>query len=300
MKKRNISIGVVITTISGREKMLMDCVNSVLANTVAADEIFIIAGKNSSLSLPARVKILRESLDSLSEKQNYAVQRLSSEVILFTDDDCIVSKDWIKSIKSAFIIHPSVGGIFGPVKAGFKQGENRRCPSIFVKTKNNIFDKPQVHQDIGSGNNMAFRREIFTMLGGFKNWLGSGTMVHSCGDAEMIVRMLGNGYKIMYLNSDNLVFHLRKLTDIQYQKFELEYLLGDTACYSYFIWIYPFAFKRVFNRWQINLWRYLHGIKKLLLGKKEESWHSIGYGLQETVVLCRGMIVGFYHGLIEI
>jgi glycosyltransferase involved in cell wall biosynthesis len=296
MTKDDLTVAVVVCTVPTRRKKLTDCVHSILQNTVLPEEIFVVCDDTDNLSLPQPVRVIKTKATGVSEKKNGAIQFAGSDIVAFTDDDCIVSKSWVKTIKKTFCANPTITGLFGPVKS-YQPQKNKKliCPSVFYKPKSRMFTSPRIHQDVGSGNNMAFRRETLLQLGGFKPWLGPGSATKSADDAEIIIRSLRSGQTIMYHNSGNVVWHNRWLTPKEYQEQEVDYILADTACYAYYLFACSFAIRRIYKRWTTNIWRYGHSIKLFLKGKIQEGLNSLTYSLKETPVLIKGILLGVFQ-----
>jgi len=296
MTKTDLTVAVVVCTVPARRKQLTDCIHSILQNTVLPEEIFVVCDDGDDLRMPESVRVIKTKAIGVSERKNSAIQLVASDIIAFTDDDCIVSSSWIKTIIKTFCANPTISGLCGPVKA-YHPRENSGfiCPSVFYKAKTRVFTHPHIHQDIGSGNNIAFRRASLVRLGGSKQWLGPGTEAKSADDAEVIIHSLSSGQTIMYRNSGNIVWHNRWLTPEEYQKQELEYVLADTTCYTYYAFVYSFARRRIYKRWIINGWRHGHSIKLLLKRKTSESLNSLTYAWKETAVLTKGMILGIFQ-----
>ncbi len=296
----NLSVAVVVCTIVQRRQKLVRCVDSLLKNIVLPDEIFILSGDRDDMAFSKQVTVITTAIVGLSAKQNVGVGLSKSDIVVFTDDDCIVSNTWIKTIKKTFLAYPNIDALFGPVKPNIAtRPRGGKCPSIFYMDDNKFFYTPQGHQHIGSGNNMAIRRKTLLESGGFKTWLGSGTAAKSSGDAELIVRLLGTGRIMMHINSGNVVWHDRWLTQAEYMIHELDYLLGDTICYVYFSFTHQFALRRIRNRWKINFWRYAHIAKGILLRKRFKLKRGMIYALKETYTLVAGTTLGLFWRLLS-
>jgi glycosyltransferase involved in cell wall biosynthesis len=298
MIKINPTVAVIVCTIPSRRKQLLDCIHSIVQSSVQPEEIIVVCHEGDDIRLPQPVRVIKTKATGASDKKNSAIQLVSSDVIAFIDDDCVVSKTWVKNIKQIFYFNSGISGLCGSVKPYQPEKHNGLiCPSTFYKPKNRIFTHPRVHQDIGSGNNMAFRREALVQLGRFKSWLGPGSVGKSADDAELIIRALGRGYKIMYRNSGAVVWHNRWLTSKEYEKQELEYILADTACYTYYLSTYSFARRRVYKRWMMNRWRYGHSVKLFLKRKISAGATSLIYSYNESVALIRGCVLGIFQSI---
>ncbi|MEO8582131.1 MAG: hypothetical protein ABI425_06205 [Patescibacteria group bacterium] len=80
---------------------------------------------------------------------------------------------------------------------------------------------------------MAFRKSVFEELGGFKEWLGPGSIGSNAEDADIIFRTLIAGKKLFY-NSEMIMRHDRWVTLCENNIQDLSYVCGEIACYGYF------------------------------------------------------------------
>lgn len=165
---------------------------------------------------------------------NYGLELVGGEIIAFTDDDCIVSPDWLTILDKSFKSHQEVVGVFGqilPHRPMVHRGEI--CPSCFTKTQKSIISQPCFHREkIGFGNNMALRKWVFEKYGYFKTWLGPGSKGQAAEDAELSLRLLRNNEKILY-NPQAIVYHDKWLSKKDSEKLDLQYIKGEVSCYSY-------------------------------------------------------------------
>ncbi|HIE14849.1 TPA: glycosyltransferase, partial [Candidatus Bathyarchaeota archaeon] len=104
--------------------------------------------------------------------RNVAVKNASNEILVFTDDDCMVAKDWLKEIVSPLIKDKGIVGVTGGVLVknctaigycenvlGFPNGGLMRIHN----SKGNIVETQEL-----STCNCAYRREIFEKVGLFR------------------------------------------------------------------------------------------------------------------------------------
>lgn len=122
----------------------------------------------------------------VSRARNLGAQRATSDVVLFTDDDCIVPASWVGDHLDAF--DGRVAATFGPV---------RGLPRAIVA--DDPVARPRRHRagampwHVGHGSNMAVRRDVLLALGGWDERIGPGTPLPAGEDADLIVRLLENG-----------------------------------------------------------------------------------------------------------
>lgn len=302
------SVSVIITTCNRLDK-LNKCVGLILENSTLPSEIIIIdQGDNRKTDIMIRafhcpiIKYFKMGKKGLSAGRNLGIKKSKGDIIVFTDDDCLVDKNWLKNINLSFQENKNLYGIFGAVLPYKPQlNINRICPSIFLKTEEKIVDKPCYHSNnIGFGNNMAFRKEIFNKFGGFKKWLGIGSVGSSAEDAEFALRVLINKHKLLY-NPNMIVYHNKWLTPKQMQKQQLSYTCGEMACYGYFaIQGHQFAKPIVWNNIKDSYYKIRRIIKKFLFFNWNKNLITDGKSaFIEILYRVRGLMVGWFYALID-
>lgn len=295
-------ISVIIST-RDRLEPLVGCVCSILANSRQPDEILIIdQSKNDELrsnitirSHPT-IKYHHDCGVGLSRARNIALTIAKGKILIFTDDDCIVAKDWLKDICQSFEDNKNITGVFGQVLP-YKPylHKDKICPCTFQKRRKEFIERPCLHyKNIGFGNNMAFKRGIFGKIGNFKECLGVGSIGLSAEDAEFALRVLLNGYKLLY-NPKVKVYHNRWLTKEGFRKQWLSYACGEAACYGYFAFQgHKFAEKVVKKNFKDSFSKMKNYLKSLPKFKKLSLSEGL-YILKELIFRLRGVTVAFWY-----
>ncbi len=244
--KKNLessNISVIIAT-KNRSNQLDRCLNALLNSVIKPLEIIIVDQSTNSKTKDLVFKFNNNSLkyshlnsNGKSKSLNYAIPLAKGDILAFTDDDCLVSKNWIGAIIKSFKKNKSISLCFGktlPYQP--KKHKNEVCPCTFEKDsdKFTITQKPCKHwETVGFGNNMAIKASIFKKVGLFKEWLGPGSIGSNAEDAEIINRCLVGGYKIGYEPAMK-VHHNKWLNAKEMNKQEWSYICGGMACYGYF------------------------------------------------------------------
>lgn len=241
----NTKISVIINTFN-RPHQATDVIKSILNNTFEHFELLIIEQKGNSFlksfiaqqSTNNKKKIEYFNLPDkgVSYAKNFGILRAKGNILAFTDDDCLVEKNWLQNIENGFTKFKGIAAVFGKTMS-YKPHKhpNLKCPCTFKVSKIAVVDKIKPHwKYVGFGNNMAIKREMFNKFGLFKIWLGSGSMGMNAEDAEYILRLLYNKQSIL-VNPDMRVYHNRWLTKVQEYKLNLTYTCGETASYSYYL-----------------------------------------------------------------
>lgn len=304
-----MNISIVIAS-KNRPEMLAACVKSLQAGFDKNLEIILCIQDGKSRPVLTKQYFTKNQLSSVdigfsgkAQALNLGLQKARGNIILFTDDDCLVDKKWISQAIRAFQKNPEISAIFGKTLPYHRDISAKKiCPSCFNPGDEiYIITKPVKHwEKIGFGNNMAFRRQVFDEISGFKPWLGPGSIGSNAEDAEVAIRCLIKGYKLMY-NPDMIVYHNKWLNDREMKQQQLSYLCGEAACYGYFAFQkYQFAEQVIKDDFKNLLFKYKINLKSLIKFQiNKDMSNNLIYLFKETWYFIRGLLVGFIYSLID-
>lgn len=159
------------------------------------------------------VRYVREPRRGTAWARNRAVVEARSPLIAFVDDDVQVEPRWAEALLMAFDAHPGAGAVTGLVApaelstpaqvafeaaGGFGRGyRQRRLQSASSHPRDSARAIYHIGA-MGTGANMAFRRERLISIGGFDPALGPGTPTAGGEDHEVLCRLLTTGELIVY------------------------------------------------------------------------------------------------------
>jgi len=224
------------------------------------------------------VRYVPEKRKGLDFARNAGLRAASNSIIAFTDDDVFVDSDWTAHIKACFQnpLTMAVTGLVIPAGLetesqytfekfwGFNKGY---LPIVFDHAfflKNLDIGVPV--WEIGAGANMAFRREIFDIVGEFDTRLGAGAAGCS-DDTELWYRILAGGWNINYL-PHIFVHHQHRKSNKELHS-QLFYYMRGLAC-SLLIQNEKYNQKgNLFRLYNLLPDYYYKRIKKRLKGNKE-------------------------------
>ncbi|KAK1184391.1 glycosyltransferase [Streptomyces sp. NBS 14/10] len=209
-------------------------------DTDAVREVVIVDNAGGALDVP----LLRSLLDPVPLRvlqgtgpaaagRNLVLAQSRTDVVLFTDDDCVPTSSWVRELACFMVANPSVAAAFGAVEPDALPGARIRsveiadvgvvawgeasssgdelwCPAISApEWKPGIASGPPTvpWALVGSSNNLALRRS--RMLSGrppFLPALGPGTAAGSGEDTELGYALMAHGREIAYV-PESLVFH---------------------------------------------------------------------------------------------
>jgi glycosyltransferase involved in cell wall biosynthesis len=157
-------------------------------------------------------RYVREPRPGLDWARNRAIAEATGEIICFTDDDALVDPRWVRALVATFTESPEAMAVTGPVVpseletaaqtmfeayGGFGRGSTRSWAAI-----DRLAGEPGWREansgKFGTGANMAFRRELFTLIGGFDPALDVGTPTGGGGDLDMFFRVVREGHVLVY------------------------------------------------------------------------------------------------------
>ena len=213
------SLSLVIPTRERPERVLA-CVRSALATGYPGLEVFVVDNAPTSdateqafanADLPG-VHYFREPVAGTSRARNLGLRQARGELVAFLDDDVLVDPAWAAALVEAFVRDPKVDCVTGPIVAaeleteaqilieeygGFDKGFARRVLDPATPPPGApLF--PYTAGTLGSGANMAFRREAIDALGGFDVALGGGTMSRGGEDLAAFLGVLLRGSRLAY------------------------------------------------------------------------------------------------------
>jgi glucosyl-dolichyl phosphate glucuronosyltransferase len=160
---------------------------------------------------PGRFRYLFETQQGKSYALNTGIRQAHGEILAFMDDDVMVDNRWLQTLTAIFK-DEKWAGVGGRILA-----ERTFTPPAWLSLENKYALAPLAIFDIGTqpgemveapfGTNMAFRREVFEKIGGFRTDLGPrpGSETRS-EDTEFGYRALGAGQRLWYEPSA-IVYH---------------------------------------------------------------------------------------------
>jgi len=165
-----------------------------------------------SLKFKGRLRYAFESNQGLSFARNRGIEESKGKMITFTDDDCIVDKNWIQMIYACALEtdFDALGGRILPVYPSdtplwIKNNATLLCGPVLCHDYGEATKKYAQLMTPSFGANMTFKREIFEKYGRFRTDLGvgQGTMGD---DTEFFYRIESDSSKIFYCGKA-LVWH---------------------------------------------------------------------------------------------
>ena len=235
-----IKVSVIICT-RNRAKSLKECLAAFEMMVLRPDitwELIVVDNNSTdntrdviqefSERAPVTVKYVHEIKPGLGHARNAGIELATGEVIAFTDDDCIVTSDWLASMVHEFRSDPTISGVGGRVEL-----YDIRDKPITINTSLKRGLLSSIGQVFGyiPGCNMAFKRNVFDQIGNYDGRFGAGAIFKSAEDSDFTYRAYKNGFKIIY-SPEMCVYHNHgRRTDYQVRLLIKGYDSGKWALY---------------------------------------------------------------------
>jgi len=184
-----------------RWPQLVAAVDSVRNQTLAPDQLIVVIDHNEALEARARHEmpdatvVANRGPRGLSGGRNTGIEVATGEVVAFLDDDAAAERDWLEHLAEAFA-SPDVAGAGGLAVPNWATRRPRWFPEEFYWVVGCSYrgmptSRERVRNPIGC--NMAFRREVFAVIGGFRSDFGIvGRRPVGAEETELSIR-LANG-----------------------------------------------------------------------------------------------------------
>lgn len=209
----------VIVCTRNRPHMLPLCLDSIVAATKGGGEVIVVDNAPSSDATERlvagypTVRYVRESVQGLNRARLKGARIASGDILIYTDDDVVAEEGWIPALLAEFA-GARVGAVTGltmPYELETDAQELFEANGGFVRGfERRVFDHTMIAPvdagPVGAGANMAFRRDLVLSMGLFDHELDLGTPSRTGGDTFAFVRLLSEGYRIVY-TPDALNWH---------------------------------------------------------------------------------------------
>ncbi len=229
----------VIVPTRDRSDMVAECLRSLLALDYPELQILIVDQSSTDDTIRAieaiakedrRLRVLRTPPYGASIARNLGARVSTTEIVAYTDDDCVVDSQWVHNLVREFedsrvaLVHgrvlPSPNGRRTGIELAYKPTKGRqefagRVPPWYL----------------GHGANMAIRRAALLQVGGFDPLLGAGGDFGACEDPDMTYRLLMAGWRGVY-TGDALVYHRQWRTWRERRMTERRYGVGAGALFA--------------------------------------------------------------------
>lgn len=214
---KNPQTAVVILNYNG-EKVLKQCVDSVLSNTNVDFHLYVVDNGSSDNSImiaenlqPILYLVRNDTNLGFSSAYDRIFRKLDYKYIMILNNDTVVDSGWLKplmehmekAVRTAactsrvlLMEDPTIidhaGGVYSLIGSGLEPGKWERDPGS---------GGLPVQVGFGSGCSLLVRREAYLDVGGFDPWYG---FYHE--DVDLCWKFRMFGYSVVYV-PESIVFH---------------------------------------------------------------------------------------------
>jgi GT2 family glycosyltransferase len=143
----------------------------------------------------------------LAHARNRGLLAAQGPLVAFVDDDEVVDPKWAGAVVEAFGYPEAPAAVFGPIAPR----DDRGLPYCRYDGGGGfrVVRPGTPPWRVGTGGNMAFRRDALLAVGGFDPLFGLGSVSRSAEETELIQRLLESGRSLAW-SPDVVVYHPTK------------------------------------------------------------------------------------------
>jgi GT2 family glycosyltransferase len=180
------------------------CLLAVAAGTALPDEVVLVDQGDAELPrafaalTAAGVELNHHRVERMgtSRARNRGIAAARNELVVFTDDDCVPDARWLEHLLPA----AAAGGASGRVLPLPDETPGLVPVSSRVANERRTFRPGDrtLPWEVGTGGNLAARRDYLDRVNGFDERLGPGTPFAAAEDIDLIDRLLQAGCEFVY------------------------------------------------------------------------------------------------------
>jgi len=147
-------------------------------------------------------KFIRQDNRGPAAARNRGIAEATGEVVAFTDDDCLVPRDWLERLADGYRRHSEVAGVGGGLRAPARvlaTSPVARLEAFIAREVYGVGEEERLggfECPAGGTNNMSYRREALLGVGGFDESFGPGVWGE---DADLKLRITRRGGLLLYV-----------------------------------------------------------------------------------------------------
>lgn len=200
----------VIVPTYNRQPLLEKCLQSLFSQSLAASDFEVIVVDDGStdgtreyllLLRAANFRYLTQEHLGPASARNLGAKNALGKYLAFTDDDCLVPPNWLKTLAEAFEGMDEAGAVGGYLEAPDEILERNPLAQLESFETHVIYGAGReeylggFESPAGGTNNVAYRRPLFEKLGGFD----VNFPVPAGEDADLKLRTIAAGYKVGFV-----------------------------------------------------------------------------------------------------
>jgi glycosyltransferase involved in cell wall biosynthesis len=156
----------------------------------------------------SRIILLEEKTPGASAARNSGARKAQGVWLIFTDADCVPDSEWVSDFKKEINKNDSVGALAGCIRPAQSDRIVSRFLGMFTLPGNetdSLHSGTTLMEGLFPSANLAVRRDIFNLIGGFTESLRFGE------DHDLCYKIYKSGYKIKAI-TNAVVRHIHRTT----------------------------------------------------------------------------------------
>ncbi len=216
-----------------------------------------------------RVRLLRQPGRGLSSARNLGVRHAAGQLLIFIDDDCVVSPRYLREVLECF------AGDTRPFLRGgrVELGDPHDAP-LTIKTSACTERMTRGDDPAGFllGCNMAMARQVAETVGPFDERFGAGSPLRSAEDTDFILRAFLAGIPVEYAGRGMVVFHHHgRRAEPEIRNLHRAYNIGNGALMMKHLSRAPWLVRR-------NYWNLRNAVRELAGGPHFDARLGLSHG----------------------
>jgi glycosyltransferase involved in cell wall biosynthesis len=292
----------IIIPTRGRGELILQTIASIRASTYREFTLWIVdqsdddttaRAVDSHLRADSRIKYVHVFPQGSSSARNAGVIQSNAPFILFTDDDCRVTPEWIDEMLGE-LRNPQTWSVFGRILPDTDESHNEpeSTKGIWLALKDSptrqVYANNRFNLGFGHGANMGFRRERYTQLGGFDEMLGVGARFRSWPERDVGYRILAAGGQIVY-TPKALVYHRHWRAWDGVQSTLRNYAIGTGAAIGKYVRCGDWQAWFMLIEWILD-----QGVRPMISGAfKWHSWQKMYGGWLQIIYPWVGLVTSW-------
>lgn len=257
------SVSIILCT-SGLRPMLLQCLEGLTAQArqyLRCEIIVVLNGPEDTAITEAvsqfPVRLLNEPRRGVSIARNHAVPRAKGDILVFVDDDVLISPGWLEEIVKGFQdpeVHCVTGRVIpaGPLtltaeRSGRYYTSERALSPWTLDTSNRDWYQYILGEPVGFGCNMAFRKDFLENYSLFPPDLGAGSLIGGGDEFYMYLQVVKHGFRVHH-NPAAAVTHVFD-DNIENQKARSAQLYAGSVAFALKLFLEEKPLRRATARW---------------------------------------------------
>ena len=211
------------------EKTIGKCLDSLAKQSVKGFETIVVddGSKDGTARIVKgfpKVRLLEQKNSGPAVARNNGAKAAKGGIIIFTDSDCILEKDWLKEMLKPFEDNEIVG-VQGKYKCNQKEIIARLIQLEIEKNHEKMARQKSI--DFMATYSAAYRKSVFSEMNGFD----TSFPIASGEDTDLSFRVSAKGYKMVF-NPKAIVLHTHPASLKKYLKIKFFRAFWRTKVYK--------------------------------------------------------------------